>query len=141
MEEELCLMDSDTKNSIHRETKYFQTLTRRSRNVLTIARRGCQRRLTVHALVRMLFSKHVATGIAAQRPPTPLLLGQAWACVTCGLGPDQEVRLGTLGHVSAPDPALAKGQVWVRWGTWKLPTLPWQSGRHLGQLNWSWRSG
>jgi hypothetical protein len=33
----MCLMDSCTKNSILRETKYFQTLTRRFRNVLTIA--------------------------------------------------------------------------------------------------------
>jgi hypothetical protein len=39
MEEEMCLMDSCTTNSILRETKYFQTLTRRSRNVLTIVGR------------------------------------------------------------------------------------------------------
>jgi hypothetical protein len=39
MEEEMCLVDSCTTNSILRETKYFQTLTRRFRNVLTIARR------------------------------------------------------------------------------------------------------
>jgi hypothetical protein len=39
MEEEICLMDSCTTNSILRETKYFQTLTRRSGNVLTIAER------------------------------------------------------------------------------------------------------
>jgi hypothetical protein len=37
MEEEMCLIDSCTKNSILRETKYFQTLTRRFRNILTIA--------------------------------------------------------------------------------------------------------
>jgi hypothetical protein len=36
VEEEICLVDSYTKNSILRETKYFQTLTRRSRNVLII---------------------------------------------------------------------------------------------------------
>jgi hypothetical protein len=36
MEEELCLVDSCTTNFILRETKYFQTLTRRSKNVLTI---------------------------------------------------------------------------------------------------------
>jgi hypothetical protein len=36
MEEEMCLVDSCTINSILRETKYVQTLTRRSRNVLTI---------------------------------------------------------------------------------------------------------
>jgi hypothetical protein len=36
MEEELCLVDSCTTNFILREAKYFQTLTRRSKNVLTI---------------------------------------------------------------------------------------------------------
>jgi hypothetical protein len=39
MKEEMCLVDSCTANSIFRETKYFQTLTQRYRNVLTIA--GC----------------------------------------------------------------------------------------------------
>jgi hypothetical protein len=39
MEEEMCLVDSCSKNSILRETKYFQTLTLRSGNILTIA--GC----------------------------------------------------------------------------------------------------
>jgi hypothetical protein len=37
--EELCLVDSWTTNLIHRETKYFETLTWRSENVLTIAGR------------------------------------------------------------------------------------------------------
>jgi hypothetical protein len=37
--EEMCLVDSCTSNSILKETKYFQTLTRRSENVLIIARR------------------------------------------------------------------------------------------------------
>ena len=39
MEEEMCLMDSCTTNSILRETKYFQTLTKRTGNILTIAGR------------------------------------------------------------------------------------------------------
>jgi hypothetical protein len=39
MEEEMCLVDSCTTNSILRETKYFQTLTRRTENILTIAGR------------------------------------------------------------------------------------------------------
>jgi hypothetical protein len=39
MEEEICLVDSSTTNSILRETKYCQTITQRSKNVLTIARR------------------------------------------------------------------------------------------------------
>jgi hypothetical protein len=38
MEEELCLMDSCTTNSILREITYFKTLARRFRNILTIAR-------------------------------------------------------------------------------------------------------
>jgi hypothetical protein len=38
MEEEVCLVDSGTTNSILRETKYFQTLTKRKGNVLTITR-------------------------------------------------------------------------------------------------------
>ena len=39
MEEDLCLVDSGTTNSILRETKYFQTLTKRAGNVLTIVGR------------------------------------------------------------------------------------------------------
>jgi hypothetical protein len=36
----MCLVDSCTTNSILRDTKYFQTLTQRSRNVLIIAGRN-----------------------------------------------------------------------------------------------------
>jgi peptide/histidine transporter 3/4 len=39
MDEEMCLVDSGTTNSILREIKYFQTLTKNKGNVLTIA--GC----------------------------------------------------------------------------------------------------
>jgi hypothetical protein len=35
----MCLLNSCTTNSILREIKYFQSLTQRSRNVLTIAGR------------------------------------------------------------------------------------------------------
>jgi hypothetical protein len=35
----MCFVDSYTTNSILRETKYFQTLTRRTENILTIAGR------------------------------------------------------------------------------------------------------
>jgi hypothetical protein len=38
-EEELCLVDSCTTNSILREIKYFQTLKKRDGKVLTIAGR------------------------------------------------------------------------------------------------------
>ena len=37
MDEEMCLVDSGTTNSIFREIKYFQTLTKNKGNVLTIA--------------------------------------------------------------------------------------------------------
>jgi hypothetical protein len=36
MEEEICLVDSCTTNTILREMKYFQTLTKRTGNILTI---------------------------------------------------------------------------------------------------------
>jgi hypothetical protein len=39
MDEEICLVDSCTTNTILREIKYFQTLTKRTRNFLTIAGR------------------------------------------------------------------------------------------------------
>jgi hypothetical protein len=39
MEEKMCLVDSCTTNSTLRETKYFQTLTKRTENILTIT--GC----------------------------------------------------------------------------------------------------
>jgi hypothetical protein len=35
----MCLVDSCTTNSILRETKYFQSLTQKFKNVLTIAGR------------------------------------------------------------------------------------------------------
>jgi hypothetical protein len=40
MEEEMCLVDSFTTNMIPREAKYFQTLTKRMGNILTIAGRN-----------------------------------------------------------------------------------------------------
>jgi hypothetical protein len=39
MEEEMCLVDSCTTNTILREVKFFQTLTKREGQVLTIT--GC----------------------------------------------------------------------------------------------------
>ena len=39
MEEELCLVDTGTKNSILREMKYFQTLKKMNGDILTIAGR------------------------------------------------------------------------------------------------------
>jgi hypothetical protein len=38
-EEEMCLVDSCTINTILRKIEYFQTLTKRTGNILTIARR------------------------------------------------------------------------------------------------------
>jgi hypothetical protein len=37
-EAEICLVDSGTTNTILRETRYFQTLTNKSGNIMTIAR-------------------------------------------------------------------------------------------------------
>ena len=37
MEEEICLVDSRTTNTILRKVRYFQTLTKREGIVLTIA--------------------------------------------------------------------------------------------------------
>ena len=39
MEEELCLVDSATTNSILRELKYFQTMKKMNGDILTIAGR------------------------------------------------------------------------------------------------------
>jgi hypothetical protein len=39
MEEQMCLVDSCNTNCILKETKYFQTLTKRTRNILTIVGR------------------------------------------------------------------------------------------------------
>jgi hypothetical protein len=39
MKGEMCLVDSCTTNTILREIKYFQTLTKRTGNILTITRR------------------------------------------------------------------------------------------------------
>jgi hypothetical protein len=36
-EEEICLVDSGTTNTILRETRYFQTLTKKNGNIMTIA--------------------------------------------------------------------------------------------------------
>ena len=51
MDEEMCLVDIGTTNSILREIKYFQTLTKNNGNVLTIAGRDavivCCRRATI----------------------------------------------------------------------------------------------
>ena len=41
MEEELCLVDSGTTNSILRETKYFQTLTKKTRKCFDNRRARC----------------------------------------------------------------------------------------------------
>jgi hypothetical protein len=39
MDEKMCIVDSCTINTILRETKYFQTLTKRTENILTITGR------------------------------------------------------------------------------------------------------
>ena len=37
---EICLVDSGTTNTILRETRYFQTLTMKNGNIMTIAERN-----------------------------------------------------------------------------------------------------
>jgi hypothetical protein len=54
MEEEICLMDCCTTNSILRETKYFHTLTQRSRNILTIT--GCDAMIISSSRDTIMFS-------------------------------------------------------------------------------------
>lgn len=37
VEEEICLVDSGTTNTILREIRYFHTLTKKTKNIVTIA--------------------------------------------------------------------------------------------------------
>jgi hypothetical protein len=53
MEEEMCLVDSCTTNSILRKTKYFQTLTQRLGNVLTIT--GCDETIVGSGRATIMF--------------------------------------------------------------------------------------
>jgi hypothetical protein len=57
----MCLMDSCTTNSILRETKYFQTLTWRFRNVLTIA--GCDATIVGSRRTTITFSNDIQVTI------------------------------------------------------------------------------
>jgi len=62
MEEELCLVDNGTTNSILRETKNFQTLTKRQGNVLTIAGRDA----TIIGLSRAIIVLPMGTQITIE---------------------------------------------------------------------------
>jgi hypothetical protein len=55
----MCLVDSCTTNTILRETKYFQTLTKRTRNILTITRRHTCRVGSGKATIILLMSTQV----------------------------------------------------------------------------------
>ena len=59
MDEELCLVDSETTNSILRETKYFQTLTKKKGNILTIARRDATIVGTGRATIVLPMGTHI----------------------------------------------------------------------------------
>ena len=59
MEEELCLVDSGTTNSILMETKYFQTLTKKQGNVLTIAGRDATIVGTGRATIVLPMGTHI----------------------------------------------------------------------------------
>ena len=59
MDEELCLVDSGTTNSILRETKYFQTLTKKQGNVLIIAGRDATIVGTGRATIVLPMGTHI----------------------------------------------------------------------------------
>ena len=59
MDEELCLVDSETTNSILRETKYFQNLTKKQGNVLTIAGRDAMIVGTGRATIVLPMGTHI----------------------------------------------------------------------------------
>jgi len=59
MDEELCLVDSGTTNSILRETKYFQNLTKKQGNVLTIAGRDAMIVGTGRATIVLPMGTHI----------------------------------------------------------------------------------
>ena len=59
MDEELCLVDSGTTNSILMETKYFQTLTKKQGNVLTIAGRDATIVGTGRATIVLRMGTHI----------------------------------------------------------------------------------
>jgi hypothetical protein len=59
MEEEVCLVDSCTINSMFRETKYFLTLTKSNRNILTIAERDAMIVGTGRAAITLPMGTHI----------------------------------------------------------------------------------
>jgi hypothetical protein len=68
MEEEICLVDSYTTNSILRVTKYFHTLTQRSKNVLTIAGHDVMIVGSRRAIIMFLNGSHVMIEYALLYP-------------------------------------------------------------------------
>jgi hypothetical protein len=74
MEEELCLIDSGTTNSILRKTKYFQTLTKRSGNVLTIAGRDAKIVGSGRATITLPMGTQVTIEYALLYPDSTLTL-------------------------------------------------------------------
>ena len=74
MEEELCLVDSGTTNSILRETKYFQTLTKKQGNVLIIAGRDATIVGTGRATIVLPMGTHITIEDALLYPDSKLTL-------------------------------------------------------------------
>jgi len=74
MAEEMCLVDSSTTNSILRETKYFQTLTKRQGNVLTITGRDATIVGSSHATITLPMGTQLTIEDALLYPDSTLTL-------------------------------------------------------------------
>jgi hypothetical protein len=74
MDEEMCLVDSCTTNTILREMKYFQTLTKRTGNIQTIA--GCDACIvgSEKATIILLMGKQVTIKNALLYPDSTHIL-------------------------------------------------------------------
>ena len=75
-EAEICLVDSGTTNTILRETKYFQTLTKKNGNIMTIAGNNAHIVGTGSATLVLISEEHMCSVSSAEpcvqrngRPP------------------------------------------------------------------------
>jgi len=72
MDEELCLVDSGTTNSILRETKYFQTLTKKQGYVFIIAGRDATIVGTGRATIVLPMGTHITIEDALLYPDSKI---------------------------------------------------------------------
>jgi hypothetical protein len=70
----MCLVDSCTTNSILRETKYFQTITKRTGNILITARRNASIVDSVKATITLLMGTQITIENAFFYPNSTLTL-------------------------------------------------------------------